>query len=174
MYVRGDMQPLHICSTWLYLVSAFEWSTEQWLWPRGSPWNCCSGCLFLAGEGAVCVGSERSVQWVPTEWILFCFAFLPAWRWWIECQLSPGQLPDITVAVILGLTLYSSDWAGKGMFWTAGTGTSLNCRAAATGIPPVGLSSNSGIKDSLELPGGSTDSKVYGNELTVIGKGIWK
>lgn len=84
MCVSGDIQPSHICDTWLYL----EWSMEQWLWPRVSPWNCCSGCLlwagetlpFLAGEGAVCVGSEGSVQWTNVDphgvdVFLFCFFF---------------------------------------------------------------------------------------------------
>lgn len=51
----------------------------------------------------------------------FCvLLFSPAWRWWIECQLFPVQLPDITTAASLGLTLCSSDWAEKGMFWFRG------------------------------------------------------
>lgn len=89
MYVSGDIQASHICDTWVYLVSALEWSMEQWLWPRVSPWNCCSGCLlstgeilpFLAGEGAVCVGSERSVQWTnvgPHGVDVFVFCFFPS------------------------------------------------------------------------------------------------
>lgn len=78
------------------------------------------------------------------------------------------QLPAITVTVSLGLTLCSSDWTEKGVFWDPETGISLSCRAAATGAALVRLSSSSGIKDSLELPSGCTDNK--GNELRVIGK----
>lgn len=77
-------------STSVRLLSALEWSMEQWLWPRVSPWNCCSDCLiwaeeilpFLAGEGTVCLGSKRSVQWTNMythTWVdVFLFCFFPS------------------------------------------------------------------------------------------------
>lgn len=169
-------------STSVTPVSAFQTGTVAvaqseslelllWLFTLGR-WN---PALFSWRRSYVCGKCPVDKCVSPQSGCFSVLLFFPAWRWWIECQLYLVQLPDITMtAASLGLTLCSSDWAQKGIFWDTGTGTSLNCQAAARGALPVGLSSNSGIKDSLEWPGGCTDNKVYGNELRVTGKSIWK